>query len=80
MSGRDSSICRENHDIPGGKTQIHPFLPLRRAEKRRSIRYNAELGFSSMGRSFLSAPHGAVEAQHAATSIPNPRSPFHYRR
>src|SRR5471032_417737 len=36
------------------KKWLNPaFLPFRQAEKRRPIRYNAELGFSSMGRSFV---------------------------
>ncbi|WP_144021087.1 hypothetical protein [Caballeronia sordidicola] len=36
------------------KKWLNPmFLPFRQAEKRQPIRYNAELGFSSMGRSFV---------------------------
>jgi hypothetical protein len=49
---RRSGFCRKSENCR--KKWLKPaFLPFRQAEKRRLIRYNAELGFSSMGRSFV---------------------------
>ena len=77
-------LFEENREIGRKKWLNRGFLPFRDAEKRRSIRYNAELGFSLMGRSYVGSSSSGLHRLPAVKQpISHPDRPcrlIHYRR